>query len=450
MQFKIDKSTFKDLDIFSEKARSASIHTIFNRIRTFGGRNMLLEIMEEPTSSIEALVARRDSIKYFFEQNINFEITHNQLDLVEHYLNYNKRCLRDNFADAIIDKVNSKTHSSSFYYTIEIGIINILKLLKFAITFSSRIKQENAPQYLHERCKVIDELVDIKILKRILYSKKKLSFFDLNKLDRLFRKQNITKVKELLRFIYEMEVLESAADVVRQKNWCFAEYTNSSTPQIRFIDLHHPAIENAVGNDLNITSEKSIIFLTGPNTAGKSSFLKATGLALYLAHIGFPVPAVRMSTSIFNGIITTINFPDNIHNGQSHYYSEVKRLKETALNILGTGKLFIIFDELFRGASPKDAYDASLLIITALSQIKNCVFIISTHIVELAEELKHLQNISFKCFNAGFQCDNPHFTYKLMDGITTERLGMYILKNEGVVEILEKAAVINQSNQNKY
>jgi len=150
-----------------------------------------------------------------------------------------------------------------------------------------------------------------------------------------------------------MEVLESAADVVRQKKWCFAEYIDSAMPQIKFVDLYHPAIENAVGNDLNITSEKSIIFLTGSNTAGKSSFLKASALALYLAHIGFPVPTAKMSTSIFNGIVTTINLPDNIQNGQSHYYSEVKRLKETALNILGTGKLFIIFDELFGGQVQK-------------------------------------------------------------------------------------------------
>ena len=450
MQFKIDNSTFKDLDIFSEKAGSASIYSFFNRIRTFGGRNMLLEIMEEPTSNIEALVARRDSIKYFFEQNVTLEITHNQLDLVEHYLNFNKRCLRDNFADAIFDKLNSKIHNSSFYYTIEIGIKNILKLLKFAIIFSSKIQQENAPQYLQERCKVIHELVDVKLLKAILTTERKLSCFNLNALDQLLRKQERTKVKELVRFIYEMEVLESAADVVRQKKWCFAEYIDSTMPQIKFIDLYHPAIENAVGNDLNITSEKSIIFLTGPNTAGKSSFLKATGLALYLAHIGFPVPAAKMSTSIFNGIVTTINLPDNIQNGQSHYYSEVKRLKETALNILGTGKLFIIFDELFRGASPKDAYEASLLIITSLSKITNCIFIISTHIVELADELRQLQNISFKCFDNGFDGDRPYFTFKLLDGVSTERLGMFILKNEGVVEILGMAAVaFDQTKQNR-
>ncbi|MDB5120140.1 MAG: hypothetical protein JWN56_1358 [Sphingobacteriales bacterium] len=441
MHFKLDSNTLKDLDIFSEKAGSVSIYSIFNRTRTLGGRNMLVEMMEEPSASIEFLVARRDSIEYFYEHRIILEITNNQLDLVEHYLNFNKRCLRNNFADAIFDNINSKIQSSSYYYTIETGINNILKLLKFASILSLKIKQNESTGYLQDRCQVIDNLMNIKFLKGILSTEKKLTCFNLNALDQLFRKQELIKVKELLRFVYEMDVFESAAEVVRQKEWSFPEYIDTAILEVKFLDLFHPAIEEAVGNNLNISGEESIIFLTGPNTAGKSSFLKATGLALYLAHIGFPVPAAKMTTSIFKGLITTINLPDNIQNGQSHYYSEVKRLKETALNILGTGRLFIIFDELFKGASPKDAYEASLLIITSLSKINNCIFIISTHIVELANELRVLPNISFKYFDSGFDGEKPFFTFKLKDGVSDERLGMYILKNEGVVETLEKAAI---------
>ncbi|MBK6527650.1 MAG: hypothetical protein IPG07_20145 [Crocinitomicaceae bacterium] len=71
-----------------------------------------------------------------------------------------------------------------------------------------------------------------------------------------------------------------------------------------------------------------MIFLTGANMAGKSTLLKSLGLSIYLAHIGFPVPAKKFQTTLYNGIITTINLPDNINKGYSHFYHEVIRKRK--------------------------------------------------------------------------------------------------------------------------
>ena len=108
--------------------------------------------------------------------------------------------------------------------------------------------------------------------------------------------------------------------------------------------------------------------------AGKSTFLKSVSLTVYLAHIGFPVPAKSCEISIFNGLFTTINLSDDIQQGYSHYYSEVKRIKDMALNLNSHKKLFIIFDELFRGTNVKDAYEASLLITKVFFEIKELTF----------------------------------------------------------------------------
>ena len=173
--------------------------------------------------------------------------------------------------------------------------------------------------------------------------------------------------------------------------------------------------------------------------AGKSSLLKAIGLNIYLAHLGFPVPASQMETTFFDGLITTINLPDNINQGLSHYYSEVKRVKEVASSLLNQQKMFVILDELFRGTNVKDAFDASLLIITELAKVKNAVFFISTHIVELAEQVKDIPNISFQYLETFFENQKPVFTYQLQQGISEERLGMYIVQNEGIIDIIKKA-----------
>jgi len=88
----------------------------------------------------------------------------------------------------------------------------------------------------------------------------------------------------------------------------------------------------------------------------------------------------------------------------------------------------------------KDAFDASLLIISELSFIKSSAFFISTHIVELAEELKIYENISFRCLDTFFKDGKPVFTYKLTQGVSKERLGMFIVLNEGIVEVIRQAA----------
>lgn len=171
--------------------------------------------------------------------------------------------------------------------------------------------------------------------------------------------------------------------------------------------------------------------------AGKSTFLKAVGLTIYLAHLGFPVPAKRMTTTIYNGIVTTINLSDDRNLGYSHFYSEVNRIKETLLKIKNKKRLFVIFDELFRGTNVKDAFDGSLLIIKSFANIPESTFFISTHITEVAEKVRDIDTIQFNFFDSKLVANKPVYNYKLEKGISHERMGMYILKSERIIELLD-------------
>ncbi|MFZ4741666.1 MAG: MutS-related protein, partial [Bacteroidales bacterium] len=202
-------------------------------------------------------------------------------------------------------------------------------------------------------------------------------------------------------------------------------------------------IENPVKNDVVSLDNKNLCFVSGANMAGKSTFLKSVGLCVYLSHLGFPVPASSMETTVFNGLYTTINMSDNINKGYSHYYSEVKRVKDIALMLKEKKRLFVIFDELFRGTNVKDAYDGTLLITNGFAQIKDSLFYISSHIVEVGQELEKLDKVSFKCFESKLQGEQPIYNYKLIDGISSERLGLVILKNEGILEIIDE--IINEN-----
>ena len=165
--------------------------------------------------------------------------------------------------------------------------------------------------------------------------------------------------------------------------------------------------------------------------------MKAFGISAYLAHMGFPVPASAMEFSVQNGLFTTINLPDNINMGYSHFYAEVIRVKKVAESIKKSHNLIVIFDELFRGTNVKDAYDATVAVTEAFAAKKNCIFIISTHIIEAGETLKdRCDNIFFVNLPTIMEGSKPTYTFKLAEGITSDRHGMVIINNEGILDIL--------------
>jgi DNA mismatch repair protein MutS len=154
--------------------------------------------------------------------------------------------------------------------------------------------------------------------------------------------------------------------------------------------------------------------------------------------MGFPVAASRMVFSVRDGIYTTINLPDDLGMGVSHFYAEVLRVKKVARE-LGKGKnLFVIFDELFRGTNVKDAYEATIAITAGFARRRGSMFVISTHIVEAGSVLKdRAENIRFIYLPTTMNSNTPVYSYRLEEGITADRHGMVIIRNEGIIELLK-------------
>lgn len=261
--------------------------------------------------------------------------------------------------------------------------------------------------------------------------------FEIGKLDYFFRNIEVNKVKEILEIIYQFDAFQSIVFASNKNGFSLPTFTN----ELNFYQvegLFHPFLDNPIINNFEFELGRNVCFLSGPNMAGKSTFLKSLSISLYLSHLGFPVPATNLKTSIFNGLLTTINLSDNINNGYSHFYSEVLRVKYVAEQINQIGNIFIVFDEIFRGTNVKDAYEASLAVIASFSKLNNSVFAISTHVMEVAEKLKENNSIFFKYFGANMLNGIPQYSYTIKDGVTNERIGMYILEKEKVLETIEK------------
>jgi len=265
-----------------------------------------------------------------------------------------------------------------------------------------------------------------------------LSFTQINKLDYFFRVSHKILFREVLDAVYKIDILQTLCQLIRKDGFTLPNYCADAKSRFEVIDAIHPLLTDPISNSFTFDHDSNLCFITGPNMSGKSTFLKTMGVMLYLAHIGFPVPAKKLTTSLFDGLFTTINLTDNLNLGYSHFYSEVKRVKDLVIKMNSERNLFIIFDELFRGTNVKDAYDASLMIISALAKIRDNFFFISTHILEVAENLVDKDSIIFRCFESELIEGQPVYDFKLKEGISKERIGLLIIKNESIMEILDE------------
>jgi DNA mismatch repair ATPase MutS len=193
-----------------------------------------------------------------------------------------------------------------------------------------------------------------------------------------------------------------------------------------------------VSYDVRLDRDANFLFLTGANMAGKSTFIRAVGVSVFLAHLGMGVPAAEMRLSLFDGILSNINVVDNIARGESYFFNEVQRIRDTLVKISGKRKWLVLIDELFKGTNVQDAMKCSTTVIQGLIKIRSSLFILSTHLYEIGEELRQYPNISFKYFETTVNGDQLEFSYQLKEGISNDRLGYLILKREKVVEMLEK------------
>jgi DNA mismatch repair protein MutS len=442
MIFDIDKQTVRDLELFNEKKRGNSIYNFYKKTATIGGQEALYEMINVPVSDYEFLKNRKDSIRFFLDNNCFLKLQSRQIDYIEFYLRNRRFPLRDNIIDATYNGLSNKFSPDSDYHVISEGVFHIVQFIKDLIKFIKEVESLQVSSFLDNDCKIITKVTSSKTITEILKHPAEkiadLSYSRINKLDRFFRVSNKDPFRELLNIVYKIDVLQTLSGIVKNDGFALADYVAGSKTVFEVTEGFHPFLDLPVSNSFCFKNNSSLCFITGPNMSGKSTFLKTMGLMIYLSHIGFPVPAKQLRTSIFGGLFTTINLTDNLNLGYSHFYSEVKRVKDIVIKINSSRNLCIIFDELFRGTNVKDAYDASLMIIKALARIHDNLFFISTHILEVAENIDNKDTIMFRCFESDLVGQQPVYDYKIKEGISKERIGLLIIQNEQIPGILDE------------
>ncbi len=441
MSFIADKQTTDDLNLLG-KYKPGSVYSLFNRVKTRGGERLLDDMFRFPLSDPQEINRRSEIFRYLSTKAMSFPFTGEQLATIEDYLGmggtgYWLMTAASVFRKRLLEAaVNDKG-----YGLIREGVQVTVGFLHACRDFINRLDVSEAPLLLQEKRTTARTILDDHRLARLPLQQEvsSLPWQKLAALHHLFVYVLQDPLTRLLEIIYHLDMYISVSIVAMEKGFSFAHALPEEEYIIHAQDLRHPCLDKAVGNPVLLDRHRNVLFLTGANMAGKSTFMKSFGIALYLAHMGFPVAARDMVFSIKEGIYTSINVPDNLSLGYSHFYAEVQRVRTIAEAVGESKSLLVIFDELFKGTNVKDAYDATLAVTAAFAEYRNCGFIISTHIIEVGETLREkYDNLQFSYLPTVLEGKTPRYTYQVTEGITSDRHGMMIIEQEGILDIISR------------
>lgn len=445
--FITDAQTVTDLGIFG-KGGDDAIFGIYNRTHTRGGAARLEEMFRYPLSDAAGITRRSAIIRYFAERAIRFSFDRELFDVTAQYLDErDERTRLTGREQPVGQKITRLWATDTGYKNIVRGITALIDLLQALQRFLYREEVIACTAYTDERQAALSLLSEADFDPLLKEDRKsKLSQEKLAACDSLLRFRHHATVRKLLDYLYNIDVYCSVAGVARERDYCFPRVidVDGQPPVLELKEVKHPGILHAKENDVEISHEKNVIFLTGANMAGKSTLMKSIGIAVYVAHLGFPVTAGQMIFTVLDGMYSTINLPDNLGQGASHFYAEVLRVKKVAEELRAGKKLFVLFDELFRGTNVRDAYEATIAVVEGFARKRQSLFVVSTHIIEAGEILqKKSGHIQYRFLPTRMQGHTPVYTYQLEEGITEDRHGMIIINNEGIIDML-KAGLRNQ------
>lgn len=438
MSFKIDKQTLQELQIMG-KYTEGSLYNLFNHVKTKGGEQLLDHLFATPLSDEREINMRSAEFKYFQDSGMLFPYDPEPLHKLRTYLDM------DTASNPILNTVRFLTkrimaaliHDHAYRQMVE-GIHAAVVVFKTTAEFLEHFEQplpsvasrkSTVQDFLHNP--LIQEIRSIDIYGSI-------SVITLARFDYVLKKELTEQVAQLLDFIAWVDVGITVSRVAIDRGLNYATALPADQNLLQCINLRHPVLKKAVGNDLRMDGQSNVLFLTGANMAGKSTWMKSLGIGMYMAHLGFPIAADTFTFSIRDGICSSINTADSIDQGYSHFYAEVVRISQAAKLVASGLRLFLIFDELFKGTNVKDAYDGTLAVTRALAEYRHNLVVVSTHIIEVGDGLTDVSGVQFSFMPTVLKNGIPTYTYQLSKGITEDRQGMLIIQNEKILEMLDR------------
>ena len=257
--------------------------------------------------------------------------------------------------------------------------------------------------------------------------------------------KNIKRLQKTANVVSTLDVLSSFAQVAEDMNYCMPVVKDDGIINIK--EGRHPVIEKMIGsgnfvpNDTYLDKEGDrLAIITGPNMAGKSTYMRQVALITLMAQVGSFVPATEAQIGVVDKIFTRVGASDDLSMGQSTFMVEMMEvatiLKEATENSL------VILDEIGRGTSTYDGLSIAWAVAEYIANKEKCgaKTLFATHyheLIELADKQEGIKNYSIAVKEKG---EDIIFLRKIVEGGTDESYGIHVARLAGVPKVVTKRA----------
>ncbi len=258
----------------------------------------------------------------------------------------------------------------------------------------------------------------------------------------------LTRIKTTSKALAELDALASLAEVADREGYCMPEITASD--EIHIVDGRHPVVEKMtdkssfVPNDTVLDmSEDRLAVITGPNMAGKSTYMRQTALIVLMAQIGSFVPATSAKIGLVDRIFTRVGASDDLASGQSTFMVEMSEVANILIN--ATQRSLLILDEIGRGTSTFDGLSIAWAVIEYIVSKENlgCRTLFATHYHELTELEGKLTGIKNYCITVKEKGEEVIFLRKIIRGGADGSYGIQVARLAGVpLPVIDRAKEI--------
>ena len=317
----------------------------------------------------------------------------------------------------------------------------------------------NGERYITEELKNLEN--------QILGAEEKVIKLELEAFDKIRKEiaSNVKRLQKSAEIISTLDVITSFAQVAEDMNYCMPEVTDSGVIDIR--EGRHPVIEKMlpqgefISNDTYLDkSDNRVSIITGPNMAGKSTYMRQVALITLMAQVGSFVPAQSAKIGVVDKIFTRVGASDDLSMGQSTFMVEMMEvatiLKEATANSL------VILDEIGRGTSTFDGLSIAWAVAEFIADKERCgaKTLFATHyheLIDLEEKQEGIKNYSIAVKEKG---EDIIFLRKIVRGGTDESYGIHVARLAGVpkdvttranqiLRTIERKSVLNGKNLEK-
>ena len=277
--------------------------------------------------------------------------------------------------------------------------------------------------------------------------------------------KNVTRLQTTSEVISSLDVLTSFAQVAEDFNYCMPVVDSSGTIDIK--NGRHPVIEKILGEGVFVENDtfldkgdNRLSIITGPNMAGKSTYMRQVALIVLMAQIGSFVPVTSARIGVVDKIFTRVGASDDLSMGQSTFMVEMMEVAEILRE--ATKKSLVILDEIGRGTSTYDGLSIAWAVVEYIADKERCgaKTLFATHYHELTELENQIQGVKNYSIAVKEKGEDVIFLRKIVKGGTDESYGVHVAKLAGVpkdvtkraneiLRSLERKSILGKKNQEK-